>query len=113
MTSKEAIERVHEAFRLAIDKLPQHFDPDLDDYVIESTEELSKITEANKMACNALKKQIPMKPRNVEERVGALNLVWYEGECPVCGGIVNGGQRYCCSCSQAIDWKTSDNGGIK
>ena len=65
---------------------------------------------ANEMAINALKKQIPKKPRKTDSYRGVLKRV-YAYVCPACGNAclekyMNERQNtmFCWNCGQKLDW---------
>lgn len=64
------------------------------------------ITEALNMAINALEKQIPKKPLNIEETKYKVSY-----KCPMCGTVhvnewcgTNWKLSFCSICGQALDW---------
>ena len=68
---------------------------------------------ANWMAVEALKKQIPQKPRKIKVEYANCDSVWYPTFCPRCFDNANIGlwdrlidkeTPYCRRCGQAIDW---------
>lgn len=59
------------------------------------------VDEACLIACAALDKQIPKKPKHVRG-YGKYSTVI--GICPTCGGGNNSEYPYCGECGQAMDW---------
>ena len=72
-----------------------------------------KIAPAREIAISALEKQIPKKPKKIEE---SQYSTFYD--CPCCGGYLvskidgelYGGQKYkyCYRCGQALDWSDTE-----
>lgn len=62
---------------------------------------LKAVNEACITACEAIKKQIQMKP-NDKCNVPYTNVVY--GTCPSCGLGVDLYMKFCSVCGQAIDW---------
>lgn len=58
------------------------------------------ITEALRMAVEALEKQIPKSCCNRFYGDGSVEYV-----CPTCESAVNDDQKYCDACGQALDWE--------
>lgn len=58
------------------------------------------ITEALNMAVDALKRQIPMKPKISIKGTTGWNTKCY---CPNCHSFISTG-KYCHECGQALDW---------
>lgn len=61
---------------------------------------INKINKACEMACKALEKQIPKKPKVL--KVHDISNYKY-GDCE-CGEHICDDEKYCSSCGQAIDW---------
>lgn len=63
--------------------------------------ETTKHSECEKVVLNALEKQIPKKPLDIEGDYTALY-----GSCPNCKNIVcdNEDYKFCNECGQALDW---------
>ena len=62
---------------------------------------------AFRFAINALEKQIPKKPKKIEEEVYRYTDTY---RCPLCGGNFSGTgiADYCYHCGQKLDWSDSD-----
>ena len=58
MTNEEAIKMFKAIIRAEIDRLPHHYDADVDDDVYDGTSRVNEILELNKIVCEALKKQM-------------------------------------------------------
>ena len=56
-------------------------------------------TVAFEIAIETLKKQIPMKPKEYEDKFYA---------CPVCGNVVHAYDNYCSFCGQKLNWRVED-----
>ena len=83
-----------------IDRLPTHYDYDIDEQVFSSTAEVNELLELNKIVSEALEKQIPKKPIDNGEQE------WFQ--CPTCGRVAvvyYAGKRHHCECGQAIDFE--------
>lgn len=59
------------------------------------------VDEACLIACEALDKQIPKKPRDIRAYPNEAKFA----DCPVCGQVVVAWAPYCDQCGQAIDWE--------
>ena len=59
------------------------------------------VDEACLMACDALDKQIPKKPRDIRACPNEAKFA----DCPVCRQVVVAWAPYCDQCGQAIDWE--------
>lgn len=57
---------------------------------------------ANAMAIEALEKQMPKRPCDIASYycTGEKN-----GACSICGGHVQGREKYCPNCGQKIEWE--------
>lgn len=97
MEAKEAIKRIEEHNRI-------HF--------VKEYPRAIKITDALIMAVEALKKQVPMKPKKLTYKL-LLDAGWIY-ECPNCGCAcgenkyhleVTQDDMYCTQCGQALDWE--------
>lgn len=99
MTNKEAIEMFKGIVVAEIERIPSHYDAEVDDDVYDNTDRIDEILKLNKIVCEALEKQVPKKPIDNIERE------WFE--CPTCGRVIvtyHAGERHHCKCGQAIDW---------
>ena len=97
MEAREAIKRIEEHNRI-------HFAKEYPRAI--------KITDALIMAVEALKKQVPMKPKKLTYKL-LLDAGWIY-ECPNCGCAcgenkyhpeVTQDDMYCTQCGQALDWE--------
>ena len=102
MTNGEAKIKIRKILMAEIDRLPSHYDIDIDEQVFTSTAEVNELLELNKIvseAFDALELQIPKIPvDNIERQCF---------ECPTCGKVVvtyYDGKRHHCRCGQAIDF---------
>ena len=102
MTNAEAKAKIKKLLMAEIDRLPSHYDIDIDEQVFTCTAEVNELLELNKTvseAFDALELQTPKKPiDNIEQE-------WFE--CPTCGRVVvlyHNGKRHHCRCGQAIDF---------
>lgn len=93
MTNKEAIELLQpDTTRDAIRTLESHG--------VDREQIIKKIEEACEIACEALEKQIPKKPKRRISRVTEYCI------CPWCtvANVVGRGWKYCPECGQKLDW---------
>lgn len=61
-----------------------------------------------KLAIQALEKQIPMKPLEIKERHNfSGDVIYKDGYCPDCKNEITSSYRFCTLCGQKLDW--SDN----
>ena len=70
---------------------------------------IEAVNEASIVACEALEKQIPKKPKLVTRANGIIKFY----PCPCCSTpeeytLVYPRQNYCPKCGQAIDWKVEE-----
>ena len=99
MTNGEAKIKIRKILMAEIDRLPTHYDLEIDEQVFSSTAEVNELLELNKIVSEALEKQIPKKP------IDNIKQEWFE--CPTCGKIVQVyyvGKRPNCRCGQILDW---------
>ena len=86
-----------------IDRLPSHYDSEIDEEVYSGTAEVNELLQLNKIVCGALEKQIPKTPvDNVEQE-------WFE--CPKCGRVVvtfDNGKRHHCRWGQSLKWSDEE-----
>lgn len=75
-------------------------------------EKFRKIYEQNEDCCcpaefipiaEALKKQIPQKPKAVKASRDFKDFMM--GDCPVCDRTVDNNEQYCFNCGQRLDWE--------
>ena len=100
MNIEEAKAKFKSLMKAEIDRLPSHYDYDIDEQVFSSTAEVNELLELNKIVCGALEKQIPKTPiDNIEQE-------WVE--CPTCRRVVvtyHNGKRHHCECGQSLKWE--------
>lgn len=99
MTREEARMKIQRILMAEIDRLPSHYDSEVDDLVFDDTNQVDELLELNKIVSRALEMQTPKKPTDNIERQCF--------ECPTCGRIIVtycNGKRHHCECGQAIDW---------
>ena len=71
MTNGEAKIKIRKILMAEIDKLPSHYDYDIDEQVFSSTAEVDELLELNKIvseAFDALESNIPKEAHKYEER---------------------------------------------
>ena len=100
MNIEEAKAKIKKLLMAEIDRLPSHYDIDIEEEVYSNTAEVNELLELNKIVSEALEKQIPKTPvDNIERQCF---------ECPTCGRVVvtyHNGKRHHCRCGQAIDFE--------
>ena len=103
MTNAEAKAKIKKLLMAEIDRLPSHYDTEIEEEVYSDTAEVDEILELNKIVCGALEKQIPKTPiDNIEQE-------WFE--CPTCGRVVvlyHNGKRHHCRCGQSLKWEDEE-----
>ena len=103
MTNTEAKIKIKRILMAEIDRLPSHYDIDIDEQVFTCTAEVNELLELNKIVSEALEKQIPKTPvDNIEQE-------WFE--CPTCGKVVvtyYDGKRHHCECGQSLKWEDEE-----
>lgn len=57
MTYEEAKAKIKKILMAEIDRLPSHYDYDIDEQVFSSTAEVNELLELNKIVCEALERQ--------------------------------------------------------
>ena len=103
MTNAEAKAKIKSLIMAEIDRLPSHYDYDIDEQVFSSTAEVNELLELNKTVCGALEKQIPKKP------IDNIKQEWFE--CPTCRRVVvlyHNGKRHHCRCGQSLKWEDEE-----
>ena len=103
MTNTEAKIKIKRILMAEIDRLPSHYDIDIDEQVFTCTAEVNELLELNKIVSEALEKQIPKTPvDNIEQECF---------ECPTCGKVVvtyYDGKRHHCECGQSLKWEDEE-----
>ena len=100
MNIEEAKAKIKRILMAEIDRLPSHYDIDIDEQVFTCTSEVNELLELNKIVSEALEKQIPKTPIDNGEQE------WFE--CPTCGKVVvtyYDGKRHHCECGQSLKWE--------
>ena len=103
MRYEEAKAKIKRILMAEIDRLPSHYDIDIDEQVFTCTAEVNELLELNKIVSEALEKQIPKKPIDNGEQE------WFE--CPTCGKVVvtyYDGKRHHCECGQSLKWEDEE-----
>ena len=100
MTYEEAKAKIKKLLMAEIDRIPSHYDSEINEVVYSDTAKFNELLELNKIVSGALERQIPKKPIDNTEQE------WFE--CPTCGRVVvtyHNGKRHHCRCGQAIDFE--------
>lgn len=94
MTNEEAIKMFKAIIMAEIERLPHHYDAEVDDDVYDDISRVDELLQLNKIVSKALEKQTPKKPIKLT--------------CPSCGfdRIDNSWWvfTYCPQCGQLLDW---------
>ena len=98
MTNEEAIKMFKAIIIAEIDRLPHHYDAEVDDDVYDDISRVDELLQLNKIVSKALKKQIPKKP-----------IVSNDITCPNCSATLiyclhTSEIDYCNKCGQRLDW---------
>ena len=100
MTYEEAKAKIKKLLIAEIDRLPSHYDSEIEEEVYSNTAEVNELLELNKIVCGALERQIPKTPiDNIERQCF---------EWPTCGKVVvtyYDGKRHHCECGQSVKWE--------
>ena len=100
MNIEEAKAKIKSLLMAEIDRLPSHYDSEIEEEVYSNTAEVNELLELNKIVSEALEKQTPKKPIDNGEQE------WFE--CPTCGKVVvtyYDGKRHHCECGQSLKWE--------
>ena len=114
MTNAEAKAKIKKLLMAEIDRLPTHYDIDIDEQVFTCTAEVNELLELNKIvseAFEALEKQIPKMPNYEGDGYWDGELVYDTWICPNCGKyyeVYYDNYKYCPECGQAIDSSAID-----
>lgn len=98
MTNEEAIKMFKAIIMAEIERLPHHYDAEVDDVVYDDISSVDELLQLNKIVSKALKKQIPKKPS--QDSIG----LYYFPICPNCHKELESYDHHC-ECGQALDWK--------
>ena len=100
MNIEEAKAKIKSLLMAEIDRLPSHYDSEIEEELYSNTAEVNELLELNKIVSEALEKQIPKTPvDNIEQE-------WFE--CPTCRRVVvlyHNGKRHHCECGQSLKWE--------
>ena len=100
MNIEEAKAKIKKLLMAEIDRLPSHYDSEIEEEVYSNTAEVNELLELNKIVSEALEKQIPKKPIDNGEQE------WFQ--CPTCGRVAvvyYAGKRHHCRCGQSLKWE--------
>ena len=103
MTNAEAKAKIKKLLMAEIDRLPTHYDAEINEEVFDNTSEVNELLELNKIVSEALKKQIP------KTSVDNIEQEWFQ--CPTCGKVVvtyHAGKRHHCECGQSLKWSDEE-----
>ena len=103
MNIEEAKAKIKNLLMAEIDRLPSHYDSEIEEEVYSNTAEVNELLELNKIVSEALEKQIPKIPvDNIEQE-------WFQ--CPTCGRVAvvyYAGKRHHCECGQSLKWEDEE-----
>ena len=100
MNIEEAKAKIKSLLMAEIDRIPSHYDSEINEEVYSDTAKVNELLELNKIVCNALEKQIPKTPIDNGEQE------WFQ--CPTCGRVAVAyydGKRHHCECGQSLNWE--------
>lgn len=100
MTNAEAKAKIKKLLMAEINRLPSHYDIDIEEEVYSNTAEVNELLELNKIVSEALERQIPKKPICREQGTTLI----LNGVCAKCSNVVHAYDNYCSFCGQAIDF---------
>lgn len=115
MTNKEAIEMFKAIMKAEIERIPSHYDAEVDDDVYDNIDRIDEILQLNKIVIKALEKQ---ESKTIYECIETKlnNKVRYDKfRCSVCGFVkefVDGHTsqyKFCPQCGLEIDWSEEDD----
>lgn len=104
MTNGEAKIKFKNILMKEIDRLPTHYDAEINEEVFDNTSEVNELLELNKTvseAFDALERQIPKKPICREQGTTVI----LNGVCPKCSNAVHEYDNYCSFCGQKLNWE--------
>ena len=103
MNIEEAKAKIKKLLMAEIDRLPSHYDAEIEEQEYSDTAKFNELLELNKIVSEALEKQIPKTPvDNIEQE-------WFE--CPTCRRVVvlyHNGKRHHCECGQSLKWEDEE-----
>lgn len=99
MTNEDAIKMFKSIIMAEIDRLPHHYDTEVNDDVYDDISKVNELLQLNKIVSKALKKQIAKKP-----------IVNDDITCPNCSATLiycfhTSKIDYCDKCGQRLDWE--------
>lgn len=110
MTYEEAKAKIKSLLMAEIDRLPSHYDVDIDEQVFTSTTEVNKLLQLNKIVSEALEKQTT-KYKHINTRYTHWGKCRHDKfRCETCGFTTEftnnhtAQYKYCPSCGRKIDW---------
>ena len=104
MTYEEAKAKIKSLLMAEIDRLPSHYDAEINEVVYSDTAKFNELLELNKIVSEAfdvLELQIPKKPICREQGTTAI----LNGVCPKCSNVVHEYDNYCAFCGQKLNWE--------
>ena len=109
MKPEKAIVKVKDIMIAEMDRIPSHYDTEVEDEIYNDAHKVDEILKLNKVVCEALEKQIPKKPRCIGE-LDANDNAEVECECLATQevAIKTVKQVYCWKCGQLLDLSDED-----
>ena len=107
MIIEEAKAKFKSLMQAEIDRLPSHYDTEIEEEVYSNTAKVDEILELNKIvseAFDALERQILKKPICREQGTTVI----LNGVCPKCSNAVHEYDNYCAFCGQKLNWSDEE-----
>ena len=104
MTYEEAKAKIKSLRKAESDRIPSHYDTQIEEEVYSNTAKVDEILELNKIvseAFKALERQTPKKPICREQGTTVI----LNGVCPKCSNVVHAYDNYCAFCGQKLNWE--------
>ena len=111
MNIEEAKAKIKNLLMAEIDRLPSHYDSEVDDLVFDDTNQVDELLELNKIVSKALERDTPKKPVTRTIYNEYLQMKDTPRVCPVCGintpvpRELSSWELWCPDCGQSLKWK--------